>query len=140
MANDILYHVDTCGLKLVMHTTRQLERFHRETFVDFSSRQLGLADGMCTDTEGRLWVAMCTGQSVTCWDPKTKKLLLTVRFPKAKRITSCCFGGPNYEWLFVTSGKFLATQDELAENTNSGAVFVIKDLGARGTPSHKFKL
>lgn len=143
VAEDTLYQVDTCGLKLYSYaynkTTGKIS--NQEPFVDFYASQVGaLADGMCTDTEGRLWVAMCTGQSVTCWDPKTKEKLLAVKFPKAKRITSCCFGGPNYEWLFVTSAKFLASAEELAENTNSGSLFVIKDLGARGMPSHKFKL
>ena len=144
VANDTLYHIDTYGLKLYScaYDKAMGKITDQETFIDFTKyafTQLAFADGMCTDSEGRLYVAMFNGQSVTCWDPKTKELLLTIKFPKAKRITSCCFGGPNYEWLFVTSAKHLATEEELAENTNSGAVFVIKDLGVHGTPTNKFK-
>lgn len=97
------------------------------------------ADGMCTDEKGRIWVAMFNGQSITCWDPATKKILLTVKIPGAKCITSCCFGGPNYDWMFVTSATFSSSEQELADYPNSGDLFVIKDLGARGTPAHKFK-
>ena len=116
---------------------------NQEPFLDFTTyayTKMVFADGMCTDSEGRLWVAMYNGGSVTCWDPNTKEKLLTVKIPKARRITSCCFGGPDYEWLFVTSARHFATDEELSEYTNSGAVFVIKDLGVHGTLSNKFKL
>jgi sugar lactone lactonase YvrE len=143
VANDTLYQIDTYSLKLYSYAydkgTGKIT--NQEPFIDFSkyAYTLTFADGTCTDSEGRLYVAMFNGQSITCWDPKTKELLLTIKIPKAKRITSCCFGGPNYEWLFVTSSKLLITEEELVECTNSGAVFVIKDLGAHGTPSNKFK-
>ena len=144
VAGDTLYQVDTYALKVHSYaydkTSGKIS--NQETFLDLSKytyTQMAFADGMCTDSEGRVYVAMFNGQSVTCWDPYTKELLLTINFPRAKRITSCCFGGPNYEWLFVTSSKLLATEEELAECTDSGAVFVIKDLGVCGTPMNKFK-
>ena len=84
-------------------------------------------------------MAMFNGQSIICWDPETKKQLLTVKVPGAKCITSCCFGGPNYEWMFVTSATFASSEQELADYPNSGHLFVIKDLGTRGTPAHKFR-
>jgi sugar lactone lactonase YvrE len=138
---DTIYHVDSCKQKLYQYAYNKTSGkiSDKKTLVDFSTFKMGVGDGMCTDTEGRLWVAMCLGQCITCWDPTTGELLLTVKIPKAKRITSCCFGGPNYEWLFVTSMRAFASEEELAENTNSGAVFIIKNLGARGMPSHKFK-
>lgn len=143
LSEDTLYHVDSFGLKLYQYAYDKQTGIIKDQklFIDFSpfASESSFGDGMCTDTEGRLWVAMFN-QSVKCWDPTGKEILLSVNFPKAKRITSCCFGGPNYEWLFVTTAKILTTEDELAEYTNSGAVFVVKDLGARGRPPNKFKL
>lgn len=114
----------------------------QEVLIDYAKdAELAYPDGMCRDTEGRLWVASFGGQRVTCWDPKTNE-------PESRDLEdtwcqedqSCCFGGPNYEWLFVTSARYGADDEELADNPNSGALFVVKDLGTRGTPAHKFKL
>ena len=115
----------------------------QEVLIDYAKdAELAIPDGMCRDTEGRLWVASFGGQRVTCWDPKTKEpeRVMTLRIPGAKNITSCCFGGPNYEWLFVTSARYGLNDEELADYPNSGALFVVKNLGARGTPAHMFKL
>lgn len=113
---------------------------NQEPLVDYNQdSDLAFPDGMCRDAKGRLWVASFGGQRVTCWDPASKERLLTVKIPGAKRITSCCFGGPNYEWLFVTSASYDADEQELADYPNSGAIFVVKDLGARGVAAYKFK-
>lgn len=49
-----------------------------------------------------LWVAHWLGSRVTRWDPSTGKLLRTVKMPVSK-VTSCCFGGPNLDELYITS-------------------------------------
>ncbi len=36
---------------------------------------LGIPDGMCVDTEGRLWVAGWLGKHVTCWEPSEGKMV-----------------------------------------------------------------
>ena len=115
----------------------------KETFVNFTRFAVGgqaaFADGMCSDSQGRLWVAMFGGHSITCWDPVTKEQLLTVQIPGAKNITSCCFGGPDYKWMFVTTARHLASEEQLAQYTETGDLFVIKNLGAQGAPAHRFK-
>ncbi|XP_049895802.1 regucalcin isoform X1 [Epinephelus moara] len=62
----------------------------------------GLPDGMTVDAEGRLWVACYNGGRVISIDPATGMRLQTVSLPVTKT-TSCCFGGPDYSDLYVTS-------------------------------------
>ena len=63
-------------------------------------------------------------------------MLRTVDFP-AKRITSCCFGGPNLDELYVTSSQFNMTDNEPKEF--GGSVFRVTGLGVKGLPANVFK-
>ena len=96
---------------------------------------------MCIDTEGRLWIASFKSGKVTCWDPTTGEHVTDITIPGALNVTSCCFGGPNYEWLFVTTASFKTNEDEEAKKRypNAGDLFVIKDTGARGFPGNKYR-
>lgn len=137
-----MYYIDSFPKKVYSFSYNKQEGSvsNQEVLLDYCQDDIGIPDGMTIDTKGRLWVASYFGQRVTCWDPQTKETVLTVKIPGARRITSCCFGGPNYEWLFVTSSSINATEEELSEYPNSGYLFIIKDLGAQGSPANKFKL
>lgn len=144
VAEDALYHIDTFVRKLFKWRYKKEDGCvsNREVFIDFApyaDKDQVFADGMCTDEKGRLWVVLYNAGCVTCWDPVTGEKLHTVKIPGAKYTTSCCFGGPNNEWMFVTSGTFSSSKEELEEYPNSGHVFVIKDLGTRGAPVYKFR-
>ena len=138
LVEDTMYHIDSLVEKVYSYSYCRQDgsTSNKKIFIDYAQED-GCPDGMCIDTKGRLWVAIFNGQQVICWDPQTKEKLMTLKIPGAKKITSCCFGGPNYEWMFVTSG---SSEEELGEFPNAGAVFVVKDLGAKGSPPHKFKL
>ena len=143
LADDALYQIDSYALKMYKYRFDKAEGTisDREAFIDMTSlahADSSFGDGMCTDSAGRIWVAMFNGGCVICWDPTGKEKLLTVKIPGAKRVTSCCFGGPNYEWMFVTTATLLAEPSELEKYPNSGDIFVIKDLGAKGTPPNQF--
>ncbi len=139
----MLYYIDTFALKIYTfaYDPQEGSISNQETFVDFGAQADNTVwpDGMCTDAEGRLWVASFADGRIRCFDPKTKEELLVVKLPGVQKVTSCCFGGPNYEWLFVTSAAIGSSEQELEKCPNAGAVFVIKDLGVKGTPAHKFK-
>jgi sugar lactone lactonase YvrE len=141
--NSTMYYIDTHAYNLYTLTYNKQDGSlaDQKVLIDYTQdSELAFPDGMCVDSSGRLWVASFGGQRVTCWNPQTKERVMTLNIPGAKRITSCCFGGPGYAWLFVTSARYGASAEELAKNPNSGAVFVIKDLGTHGMPAHKFKL
>ena len=76
---------------------------YRKDALEFD-RDLGVPDGMCIDVEGKLWIAFYGGGKVVCYDPANGAQLTTIKVP-AKNTTSCCFGGPEMDVLFITSAK-----------------------------------
>ncbi|KAM9835834.1 regucalcin [Aulostomus maculatus] len=97
----------------------------------------GLPDGMTIDTNGRLWVACYNGGQVINIDPETGVRLQTVSLPVTKT-TSCCFGGPDYSDLYVTSASLGLSQSELRQQPLAGATFKVTGLGVKGRPSDLF--
>lgn len=98
---------------------------------------LGYPDGMTIDEEDMLWVGMWNGNAVIRFNPKTGKVLQTIKVP-AHNITSCAFGGENLETLYITSAKVDMSDDELIEYPLAGSVFKIKP-GVKGVKSTFFK-
>lgn len=97
----------------------------------------GLPDGLTLDSDGRLWVACYNGGRVITIDPQTGVRLQTVSLPVTKT-TSCCFGGPHYSDLYVTSASLGLSQSERSEQPLAGATFRVSGLGAKGRPSTLF--
>ncbi|CAG9864385.1 unnamed protein product [Phyllotreta striolata] len=91
-------------------------------------------DGMTIDRDGNLYVAVW-GSRVIKIDPRTPETLLgTIEMP-AKIISSVCFGGPNMDELFVTSG-----QVGIVPGPADGATFKVTGLSAKGYPEVKIAL
>ncbi|GAA2151407.1 hypothetical protein GCM10009760_46770 [Kitasatospora kazusensis] len=88
----------------------------------------GVPDGMTLDTDGNLWVAFWDGSAVHCLSP-AGRVLATVELP-VRRPTSCAFGGPGLDTLFVTTAH--ASAD--AEQAVSGTLFRCAP-GATGRPA-----
>lgn len=97
----------------------------------------GLPDGMTLDVEGRLWVACYNGGRVINIDPATGVRLQTVPLPVMKT-TSCCFGGPDYSDLYVTSASLGLGQSERRLQPLDGDIFRVTGLGVKGRPSNSF--
>lgn len=83
---------------------------------------MGCPDGMCIDVEGMLWIANWGAACVSRWNPNTGKLLQKVDVP-ALNVSSVCFGGKNFDTLFITSARTGLTNNELDEYPLSGSVF-----------------
>ncbi|MEI6083814.1 MAG: SMP-30/gluconolactonase/LRE family protein [Verrucomicrobiota bacterium] len=94
-------------------------------------KEFGYPDGSTLDADGMLWIAHWGGACVTRWNPVTGAHLATVKFPTTQ-ITSCAFGGPQLDQLYVTSARVGRDTDPLA-----GALFCV-DVGVKGIPAYEF--
>ncbi|XP_027132245.1 regucalcin isoform X1 [Larimichthys crocea] len=97
----------------------------------------GLPDGMTLDVDDRLWVACYNGGRVINIDPATGVRLQTVSLPVMKT-TSCCFGGPDFSDLYVTSASLGLDQSEKRQQPLAGDTFRVTGLGVKGRPSNSF--
>ena len=107
---------------------------NRRPLIEITGEQ-GRPDGMTVDGEGCLWVAFWDGWCIRRFDPDGT-LITTVELPAA-RTTSCTFGGPGLDQLFVTSASTGLSEAQSAAQPHAGALFVV-DPGVRGRPPAYF--
>ncbi len=112
----------------------------QEVLVDYTDDgALGYPSGACRDASGNLWVGGFLGGNVSCWDASSGEMLSQLSVP-AKRVTACCYGGPNYDWLFIFTSRHDADEKELSSYPESGAIFVAKNVGATGIAPAKLRM
>lgn len=97
---------------------------------------MGSPDGMTIDAEGRLWIAQWDGGCVGRWDPTSGRLLERIPVP-ARRVTSCAFGGPALEDLYITTARTGLDERSLAEEPLAGGLFRVRP-GVAGIPAVPF--
>jgi sugar lactone lactonase YvrE len=97
---------------------------------------LGWPDGMTSDAEGMLWVAMWGGAKLTRWDTASGRLLENIPIP-ALNVSSCCFGGPDLTDLYITSARKGMHAEQLAKYPLSGGLFRIH-TDIEGMPTFEF--
>jgi len=95
----------------------------------------GGPDGATVDAEGHYWCAIYGGWRIERYAPDGS-LDRTISLP-VQNPTSCCFGGPNLDRLYVTSASQRLSGAELAAQPRAGAIFTL-DPGVRGLPSMRF--
>jgi sugar lactone lactonase YvrE len=101
------------------------------------SESLGWPDGMTSDTDGNLWIAMWGGAQVTRWDPNTGKLLEQIPIP-ALYTSSCVFGGREMNDLYVTSSRKSMNAADLKKYPLSGGLFKV-NTNVAGMPTFEFR-
>jgi sugar lactone lactonase YvrE len=99
--------------------------------VFFAAPQDGAPDGSAMDVDGCLWNARWDGSALLRIAPDGR-LDRRIDLP-VLRPTSCCFGGPNLDILYVTSSAQGLSAAQLEQFPLSGAVFAIAGL-AQGMP------
>lgn len=98
---------------------------------------LGWPDGMTSDTQGNLWIAMWGGAQITKWDPNTGQLLEQIHVPALH--TSCCvFGGANMNELYITSARKGMREADLKKYPLSGGLFKVI-TNVEGMKTFEFK-
>ncbi len=92
----------------------------------------GYPDGMTVDAEGCLWVAFWDGWCLRRLSAEGERLT-EIAMP-VQRPTSCVFGGPDFDRLFVTSA---AIGLDVAEQPLAGGLFTV-ETGVRGLAARAF--
>lgn len=127
ISNGIAFSLDNKFMFFVDTPTKMVGRYHYNVDTGDASFDKyvinlpneGLPDGICIDEFGNLWVAEWGGGKVCKWNPDTSEKMDEILFP-VTNITSCCLGGMNNEYLFVTSARFESNEAQLS------SVFKIK--------------
>jgi sugar lactone lactonase YvrE len=84
----------------------------------------GYPDGMTVDSEGCLWVAFWDGWCLRRLSPEGERLQ-EIALP-VQRPTSCAFGGPGLDQLYVTSASINLDADELALQPCAGGLLLLE--------------
>ena len=98
--------------------------------------ELGWPDGMTSDMEGHLWIAMWGGAALTKWDPASGRLLEKIPVP-ALNVTSCAFGGEGLTDLYITSARKGMTEEQLSQYSLTGGLFRLQ-AEVKGMPTFAF--
>ncbi len=132
-----MYYIDTLTFRVDRFDydadTGEIEG--RRPFITFDG-SFGGPDGMTVDAEGCLWVAMFGGFNVQRFSPDGEPLE-TVVTPDAPQTTCCCFGGPDLDTLYITTGQEPIAGVPTEGEPNSGALFAA-DVDAVGLPTNLF--
>lgn len=132
--------------RTMYHTDSALQRIYafaldaggsaanRRIFIQFGEGDF-YPDGMTVDAEDCLWVAFWDGWCVRRFSPSGERLL-ELPVP-AQRPTSCTFGGPEYDRLFVTSASRGLTPEQRATQPYAGGLFMTVP-GVKGVPEPLF--
>jgi sugar lactone lactonase YvrE len=97
----------------------------------------GRPDGMCIDAEGNLWSGHWGGWAVRCYSGQSGECLAEIPIPCAN-VTSCCFGGPKLDQLYITTASKGLTDEDRPTQPGAGQVF-IAEPGVIGAPVHVFR-
>lgn len=98
------YHIDTPTKKVMKYdyNLETAEVSNAKVAVEITDG--GSPDGMCVDIDENIWVAEYGGKQVRKWDPETGEQLAEIQMP-VSNITSCCIGGANNEFLYITTAQ-----------------------------------
>jgi sugar lactone lactonase YvrE len=94
---------------------------NRRTFLQFGDGD-GYPDGMTVDADGCLWIAFWDGACLRRFSPQAE-LLKTVEMP-VSRPTSCAFGGPSLDRLYITSASIGLDETAVSMQPNAGGLFM----------------
>jgi sugar lactone lactonase YvrE len=130
----LMYHNDSARqVTYLFDLSEAGEATNRRTFLQFGEGD-GYPDGMTVDAEGCLWIAFWDGWCIRRFSPEGERIA-EFKVP-VQRPTSCVFGGPGLDRLFVTSASIGLTSDEKKAQPQAGGLFLIEPgvTGLADTP------
>jgi len=134
----VIYISDSFQQKMFSYEVEnhKLKSTTARILVDLSNGN-STPDGGAVDCDEFLWNAHWDGHKVVkygYYGESQKEILMPVPKP-----TSCCFGGPEYRHLFVTSARTTMSKQDITKYPMAGNVF-IRELKTPGRPSLPFCL
>lgn len=106
----------------------------KREFARFGEGQ-GYPDGLTVDAEGCLWIAFWDGWCLRRLSSEGE-IIGELKMPVA-RPTSCAFGGPSLDRLYVTSASIGLSEKELEMQPNAGGLFLVSP-GVQGIADRPF--
>lgn len=131
----IMYHNDSARQVTYSFDIDEAGRAtNRRIFASWGEGE-GYPDGMTVDAEGCLWIAFWDGWCLRRYSPEGA-LIGTLDVP-VQRPTSCAFGGPALDHLFITSASIGLDADALANQPCAGGLLLARP-GVTGLPDKPF--
>lgn len=96
----------------------------------------GSPDGMTIDADDNLWIALWGGSAVVCHNPTTGERLHKIDLP-CEQVTSCAFGGPNLDDLYITTARVGYSEEKLVQQPFAGRLFHVR-VDAKGVPAFAY--
>lgn len=142
-ANSIAFSPDGSLMYFTDSPTRRIDAFRYAPEFDVDSRcplyQLpdgaAIPDGSCIDAEGCLWNAEFNGYAVQRYRPNGDALE-RIELPAAQ-VTCCCFGGPDLDWLYISTAREYLSDQQVTEQPLAGGIFRCRP-GVVGVPEDVF--
>jgi sugar lactone lactonase YvrE len=132
----LCYYVDTPTRRVDVfdYDVRTGALSGRRTFADTSGLP-GVPDGLTVDAGGEVWVAFWGGSRVVRFDTGGRAVQ-TVHLP-VTQVTSCAFGGPDLDQLYITTSTEDLSPEQLQTQPAAGAIFRAAP-GRQGRPANRF--
>lgn len=144
ISNGIDWSLDDTRMYYVDSLTQRIDQFdfdldtgaiaNRRPFAVIDPAD-GCPDGLTVDAEGGIWVALWGGSAIRRYLPDgtlERVLRLPVSHP-----TTCAFGGPTLEDLYITSAIIRLSERERREQPLGGAVIHCRP-GVAGRAAHAY--
>ena len=135
--NRTLYFVDSAARTVWAHAFDLAKGVlgPRKRFAQLTEAD-GWPDGLCVDAEDHVWGAHWGAGRITRYRPDGT-LERIVEIP-APNVTSCCFGGANFDVLYITTARIGLSEASLRQFPHAGGVFALTGVGVRGLASPRF--
>ncbi|WP_068544297.1 SMP-30/gluconolactonase/LRE family protein [Thalassotalea crassostreae] len=133
-----LYHADSPQQKIHQYdfNTATTELSNKKLFAKTAPGSF--PDGSTIDSDGYLWNAQWGGSRVVRYNPQGE-IDLCIDVPVSQ--PSCvAFGGPNLDWLMITSARQDLSENELSQQPLAGNLFIYQVNGTTGLEENKFIL
>ena len=133
-----MYHIDTlAGYVQTWRYEPGEGTLHERTVLAQFDPGGGHPDGLCSDVEGHLWVALWGGGCVVRMDWRNGKIMERHRLP-VSQVSSCAFGGPDGRTLLITTAWQGMNAAQREAEPLAGSLFAL-ETDTRGVPINLFR-